>query len=101
MYGKGGRRARGAINITMVAHQSPSRIPPPPACRPPAVRIVVLAVNVLYLDCLWTMGEQTERLRPHALTCRPRRRFADLLQTATADHGECQLGGAHGGGGVS
>ena len=28
MYGKGRCRARGAIDITMVAHQSPSRIPP-------------------------------------------------------------------------
>ena len=30
------------------------------------------------------------RLRSHALTCRPRRHFDHLLQTATADHIECR-----------
>ena len=30
------------------------------------------------------------RLRPHALTCRPRRHFDNLLQTTTADHIECR-----------
>ena len=50
MYGKGGCRARGAIDITMVAHPSPSRIPPrrmSTAGR--AYRR--LTVNMLYLDC--------------------------------------------------
>ena len=59
MYGNGRCRARGAIDITMMAHPSPSRIPSRRMsiagrahCR--------LAVSVLYLDCLWAMDEQTQ-----------------------------------------